>query len=74
MATGYVYQPYPKLLTAPDGARVRVETEQDHDALLAQWEAQAPKREELLAQAADLGIRVDGRWSVRRIIEAIEAR
>jgi hypothetical protein len=70
----YVHQPYPKMLTSPAGARVRVETEEEHRAIEASWAGdERPSRDALLAQATALGIKVDGRWSDRRLSEEIGA-
>lgn len=68
----YVYQPYPKMVTAPDGTRIRVATEDEHDELVSRWES-ARERDALLGRAAALGIKVDGRWSDKRLAEEIEA-
>lgn len=33
----YIFQPYPMRVTAPDGKRIRVMNERDHDRLKAEW-------------------------------------
>lgn len=68
----YVYQAYPKMVTSPSGSRHRVATEDEHNDLIASWEA-AAGREALIEKAAAIGIKVDGRWSDKRLAEEIEA-
>lgn len=70
--TKYVYQSYPKMVTGPNGERVRVATEDEHNELTAAWEG-AKNRASLLEKAAVLGIKVDGRWSDKRLADEIEA-
>lgn len=36
-----IFQPYPMRLTAPDGTRVRVMNQADHDRLLEEWTSPA---------------------------------
>lgn len=73
----YVFQAYPKALDPPDGGKQIVVLDADAEAAkIAEWavlEEPSAGRAELLARAAELEIKVDGRWSDKRLAEVIAA-
>jgi len=42
----YVFQPYPMRVTTPDGKRIRVLNEREHDRLKAEWGQTPPAQPE----------------------------
>lgn len=84
----YVYEEYPKWVHLAPGVSMRAEDAEEEARIIAEYkpekEAEKPANaltsevktpdalEEFRAQATDLGIKVDGRWSEKRLQEEIE--
>lgn len=84
----YVYQPYPKWITLSDGRQIIVKDIDEHRSHagctpLPEGEVVAPmkqgpddaaadEKDDLIAQAETMGVKIDRRWSAARLKSAIE--
>lgn len=75
----WIYQEFPKALTVPGtDKQIVVANADEESAKLAEWgvgdqDDDPVEREGLLSKADELGLKIDRRWSDKRLAQEIEA-